>query len=30
MAAALGDDKVLFPSLLRLSRRRRPGLAAAQ
>jgi hypothetical protein len=30
MAAALGDDKVLFPSLLRLSRRRRPGLAGAQ
>jgi DNA-binding MarR family transcriptional regulator len=30
MAAVLGDDKVLFPSLLRLSRRRRPDVAAAQ
>jgi len=30
MAAALGDDKVLFPSLLRLSTCRRPDVAAAQ
>ena len=30
MAAALGDEKVLFLSLLRLSTRRRPDLAAAQ
>lgn len=30
MAAALGDDRVFFPSLLRLSARRRPDMAAAQ
>lgn len=30
MAAALGEDKVYFPSMLRLSTRRRPDMAAAQ
>jgi DNA-binding MarR family transcriptional regulator len=30
MAEILGDDRVFFPSLLRLSTRRRPSIAAAQ